>query len=58
MKNIIGEFEKIKTKDVIPFLAEKSRTNKTFAILMIALSALFIFLGGKSFGEFLYYLLN
>lgn len=58
MKNIVNELAKLKAVDFIPFLIEKTKENTAFRVVMVALSALFIFLGGKSFGEFLYYVTN
>ncbi len=58
MKNIFNDLKKIKAKDLIPFLIEKSQKSPAFGIIVIALSALFIFNAGKSFGKFLYYLIN
>ncbi|MFP3834507.1 hypothetical protein [Chryseobacterium sp. SIMBA_028] len=58
MKNLWNRLKKIKADDVILFLTEKSKSNPTFGIIIIALSALLIFTAGKSFGRFLYLIIN
>lgn len=58
MKKIFNQLKKLKAEEVLPFLIEKSKNNPTFGIVLIAISALMIFTAGKSFGRFLYLILN
>lgn len=58
MKKIFNELTQIKAKDLLPFLIEKAQKSPAFGIIIISISALFIFTAGKSFGKFLYLLTN
>lgn len=58
MKNLFNQLKKLKTEEILPFLIEKSKTNPAFGIVIIAVSALLIFTAGKSFGRFMYLILN
>ncbi|WP_164975728.1 MULTISPECIES: hypothetical protein [unclassified Chryseobacterium] len=58
MKKLWNDLKKIKTDELLPFLIEKSKKNPSFGIVLIAITALAIFTAGKSFGRFLYLLLN
>lgn len=58
MKNLFNQLKKLKAEEILPFLIEKSKNNPTFGIVLIAISALMIFTAGKSFGRFLYLILN
>ncbi|OCA76429.1 hypothetical protein BBI01_07010 [Chryseobacterium artocarpi] len=58
MRKLFNQLKKLKAEEVLPFLIEKSKNNPTFGIVLIAISALMIFTAGKSFGRFLYLILN
>lgn len=58
MKKLFNQLKKLKAEEILPFLIEKSKNNPTFGIVLIAISALMIFTAGKSFGRFLYLILN
>lgn len=58
MKKLWNDLKKIKADDLLPFLIEKSKKNPGFGIVLIAVTALLLFTAGKSFGKFLYLILN